>query len=223
MGYEISSRSVIDKYGNVSFIVSLKDGDKVTEKRMEPTVFAEVLLGSIKKETKMIDGPMSLPECIKKYRLGSNGDDGTFESIMVFPAQKRGFSFGEKIFYLPFPALVMKVTYVEGVKKSDMVFALDTDEPNIDSRLYNYPFGNVYKDGHICFGNIKLKVSRLEESPRVFEDFIGSVTTHDLQSDVRRSNNNMSMGQLVQMLEKEEVFPKKELIPCSSGMRYGDL
>lgn len=222
MSYEISSKSVVDKYGNLSFIVSLKNGDKITEKRMEPTAFAEVLLGSVKKEIKMIDvpNPDSLPECIKKYRLGSDGNKGTFEAIMVFPAGKRGFSFAGKIFFIPFPALVMKLTYVDGVRKGDRVFALDTDNPGPNSKLYNYPFGNVYEDGHICFGNIKLKIGCLEEAPRAFEDFINSVTTHDLHSSNRRSKKDMSMGEFVEMLEKMEHYPNEELVESSKSLKY---
>lgn len=221
MGYEISSKSEIDKYGNLFFLVTFKKGETILEKRMEPTKFAEVLLGSVKSDVKMLEVSSSLPECIKKARIGSDGCRGTFEAVMVFPAQKRGFSFADKIFYIPFPALVMKVVYVNGVKKNDCIFALDTDEPGDNSPLYNYPFGNVYNDGRICFGNIKVNVSCLEEAPRVFEDFICGRTNHDLYNDNRSGKRNMSQGEFVEMLEKLDSFPMDQLV--KNGKKFSVL
>lgn len=225
MGYEISSKSEIDKFGNLYFLVTFKEDGKILEKRMEPIKFAEILVGSIKKDVKMIEFPSVIPECIKKARMGSDGNKGTFEAVMVFPAQKRGFSFAEKIFYIPFPALVMKVVYVNGLKKADAVFALDTDEPEANSSLYNYPFGNVYADGHICFGNIKVDVSCLEEAPRVFEDFICGKTNGDLYYQNVRGKSGKSQGEFVEYLSGLDEFPKEELVKCKlEGKKYfGEL
>lgn len=221
MSYEISSKSEVDKYGNMYFRVTFKEDDVITEKRMEPVKFAEILLGSVKEDIKMIESPLVLPECIKKVRMGSDGDRGTFEAVMVFPAQKRGFAFANRIFYIPFPALVMKACFHKGVRKSERIFALKEDNPSPTTALYNYPFGNVYNDGHICFGNIEQSITCVEEVPKLFEAFINGRTNHDLYDSNRRNSKSMSQGEFVQMLEKMEQFPLEELV--STSLKYGDL
>ena len=218
MKEEFKASSVIDKYGRLYFDICFKKGEQITEKRVEPQKLAEILLGSIREEMRFIEIPQ-VPSCVKKARIATDGRPDSFEAVMVYPAQKRGFSFMGNLFFIPFPTLVMKVTYVKGVRKEVVIFALDTDEPTSESKLFHYPYGNVRESGSICFGNITLKVKDIADAPKVFDDFLCGKTNNDLYHT--QNTRGFSQGELVSYVENLEVYPKELLL--KNGKTFGDL
>ena len=217
--YELKAFSVTDKYGNLYFDTSFRDGERVVEKRVEPKKLAEILLGSVKDEVKFLPVPTNLPECVKIARMATDGCQDSFEVVMVFPEKKRGFSYMGNPLFIPFPALVMKVSFVRGIKREGCIWALDTDEPNGDSVVYHYPFGNVGGSGSICFGNIKLKVDTIADAPRVFEEFILGATNNELYR--HQNTKGLEQGELIKIIETSDEYPKELLL--ATGLKFGNL
>ena len=112
-------------------------------------------------------------------------------------------------------AIVIACIIVVGV----VIFALDTDEPTSESKLFHYPYGNVRESGSICFGNITLKVKDIADAPKVFDDFLCGKTNNDLYHT--QNTRGFSQGELVSYVENLEVYPKELLL--KNGKTFGDL
>ena len=63
-------------------------------------------------------------------------------------------------------------------------YALKEDEPTQESVLYNYPFGNVYNDGHICFGNIKENIIKKDKT----------ILSNELENIRKKINKNLNLN-----------------------------
>lgn len=212
----IHAESVTDEKGNLFFDVSFRKKDELVEKRISVENFINLLNRNLREDEVYVNVPM-LQAKLAGARISSK-DKSSFYALYVYEAQKRAFSIAGEFFRLPFPALLFGVESLKGVRQSVTVYALDSDTPGEEAKLYHYPFGNVYENGTVCMGNIvSSKMESLKDAERVFDDFIMGETNEHLY----RMHNTMGLTQLelVKYIEKMEEFPSELLLPTQKSLR----
>ena len=84
--------------------------------------------------------------------------------------------------------------------------------------MYHFPLSNVYADGNMCWGSIRIPtVSSLLEIQNIAWMFISAPGNSDLglSSGLYETLNVASMGELLKFLETQDVFPIHALTPFS--------
>ena len=111
------------------------------------------------------------------------------------------------------PPLVFAVTAGEW-----FVWALDTlDRPTPNTPLAHAPYFNVWSDGGICTGNVKMPREIGPETIAHFEDaFFGSRFTHPNHEPITRSDPFAVWAK--QLDQRTMPFPWAELIPTSDTL-----
>ena len=110
------------------------------------------------------------------------------------------------------------VIYLFGVPKQ-VVFpdlALKRDESGMigpASRLCYYPFGNVYDNGKICWGNTVFpKMTSIKDAEKLIQSFFDAETNNDLyQNRIVEHPEFKEQSGLLETLKEMEVFPQKWL------------
>jgi len=138
-------------------------------------------------------------------------DSENFKVCIEVPAGIRNITYYGDVFFIPFPALLFRLTVSKGKIVSSKVVA------ELNGYCYCYPFGNVYTDGRICWGSTALpKITCLSDVNQVIQLFFGSETNNDLYSAGRNVPNKkqyVNQRGLFEFLEKKLKFPKRDLIP----------
>ena len=79
---------------------------------------------------------------------------------------------------------------------------------NKDGKLCSCPMSNVYADGHICWGSVRVpSVKNLKELEDICKLFIHAPGNSDL-TGFFRSTKYGSLGNLLKILETAEEFPE---------------
>ena len=119
---------------------------------------------------------------------------GTIGAIIRIPAHKQQFSLavnsqiaesGKTAFYMPMPNLIYLIAYVEGVRKIFNCFCY-TEWDGPDTKLMQYPFGNVSSSADICMGSITTDDNDTNSYMglyRIIESSLYGVTNGDYLTD----------------------------------------
>ena len=215
--YSLNATSFIDPRGQLLFDITFRDGDSILEKRIEVEDFMDMLNSARKDSVSLQEVDIYPPE----IRRALKGRDGDFKALMLFPAKMRGISYMGKVFYVPFPTLLMEVSFRNHGRQYANMFALDSDNPTVDSKVYWYPFGNVGDSGSICFGNISVEINGIKDCPKLFDAFINGATNNDLY-DRERNKMEYGQGQLLDELSKLDTYPVEWLVE-KGDTTYGDF
>lgn len=154
------------------------------------------------------------PEGLIDFAIGEQ--PGTFKAVFLVPESVRILSFFGDELLVPFPETVFFMTSVNGRIVDSKVHAKHGEN------LCHYPFGNVYDDGKICWGQNKLpNILHLEDMKKVPALFFGGDTNNDLyrpgKNVIKKKEFTMQRG-LVNALLPLEVFPKDWLVSCHKTM-----
>lgn len=146
-----------------------------------------------------------------------NPESGGF-ALWYTPEQQAGLLFRENL-GIPcgmawIPPLLWKAT-----KESLYVYALqDTGKPTLKSALYDAPFFNLYKDGKVCMGTVKLKFKEdcnLEDFTEQWQYyFFNSYFSHLLQQRSPVKGNVVSLWQSLVCTDTKfplEVLTKNDI------------
>lgn len=96
------------------------------------------------------------------------------------------------------------------------VFALKGERWNRNSRLYNYPFGNVNTSDHrVCWGRNQLPViDSLHQLDMVCSLFFDSSTNNDHYTQgVSTKWKYDNLRGVLERLKKKDSFPERILVP----------
>lgn len=214
----IEAKSFIDEDGNLLFDVRFQSGEELIEKRVSVTTFLALFDGNIREQEKFVTFP-KLASNVYAAKISSI-DKSSFDCLSIYKAEKRAFSFAGEFLRIPFPALLMFTRIRKGARNGIYIFALDSDEVSDQSKIYHYPFANVYSDGNVCMGNIvSSTISSIKGVDLIFDDFICGVTNDHLY----HMQNKMGLTQceLVKYIEKMDEYPKELLL--ENGMTMGQL
>ena len=115
-----------------------------------------------------------------------------------------------------FPDLAFLFKVREGMVSASFCFALKWDESGMigpASRLCYYPFGNVYDNGKICWGNTVFpKMTSIKDAEKLIQAFFDAETNNDLyQNRIAERPEFKEQSGLLETLKEMEVFPQKWL------------
>lgn len=143
-----------------------------------------------------------------------------FKCIIVIPKGVKPLIYYDAIYNIPFPTMVWNFTVRCNELKKSQVFVAKTDDIKDNTKLFKYPFGNVYDDGRICWGgNLNKEIRTIREVEKVISTFFGSSTNDDLwkvgtKISLPTSNDSRCLQRgLIESLVGEEIFPNEILVP----------
>ena len=111
----------------------------------------------------------------------SVSNPSTFKVVVVVPEARRLLNYYGESFEVPFPALTFLIATTAGKVNVSKVFAVLGQNIAPESTLYHYPYGNVYDDGKICWGqNILDSLPSIRSVDGIVALFFGSETNDDL-------------------------------------------
>lgn len=187
----------------------ITDGEGVEQKRRSLRLrlddFITALSSNIGAE-KMY--PIDLPDGYISASMGNCAGGLTGQISFKVEAQKRLITYCGETFFIPIPSLVFDFTFTHGKLVKDSVRAI-----NAKGSLCMYPFTNVYRDGHICWGSAKIgRIASFKEAVDIAELFLRFPMNSDLSnSSTLRKAKVGSMGELFKLLENKDKFPEKFL------------
>lgn len=164
----------------------------------------------------MVDEQQSKGELLgrlpKGYLNALYSSSGNFKVWVTMKSEKRPLLYYGKTELVPFPNLLLEfeVSHTKVNRSKIYSFVGDAKE---GMQLYRFPFGNVYDDGKICWGNMSLpSVKRLEE----IEQLVGMFFSSETNDDLFRGKDFPTQRTFIEELKKYDDFPDKYL--KSTGM-----
>ena len=165
----------------------------------------------------------------KEYRIGTlpqyyfdgtiNRDDEERLSgkiVLTIPKRKGTIQFESTSYEICFPPFLFCFSLLEGRISETCVFALKGEKWNRNSRLYNYPFGNVNtRDHKVCWGKNQLPyIDSLHQLDMVCSLFFDSPTNNDYYTKgVSTKWKYDNLRGVLERLQKKSSFPERILVP----------
>lgn len=172
---------------------------------------------SIIKETEMVPlGRMPFGYFDGAIRM----EQGKFsaEVVAVLPASKQIVTYEKTKYDICMPSLVFSFKVQEERLAETKVFTIKDDIPKEKSRLYRYPFGNVFDSGSVCWGNNCIpRIKDLKGLEMIMTLFIQSPCNDDLYNSEKCIGvKELPLRQLLQNLKDKNVFPEEYLRPIKN-------
>lgn len=194
--------------------ITVKEDKKTSRKRISFKDFITAILMSTMNDDSKYRSIGLLPQ---GYVTGAISATNTKDCkvTLQLPAQIRPMLYYKKIYNIPYPALVF---YFEAGKDGHVTvskcYASAEESLTPDTKLYHYPFGNVYNDKcNICWGNIALPViEELKDFEKLLTLFFGGSTNDDLWK--KGNTGSSTQRELIEKLSKMETFPSEWLSPA---------
>lgn len=140
-------------------------------------------------------------------------------AIWHTPAQERRLLFSETLGIPSGTAHVPPLIWRAGRRKLQ-VFAHSGDGLTLEMPLLRAPFFNVYADGAVCMGNVKINIPAtcgLEQFIHLWEDyFFNSFFSHTIHQQIISGGNIVQLWQ--QLIASNKPFPIAKLIPLKSTL-----
>ena len=159
-----------------------------------------------------------------KTVLGTDGTIKGLTAVFAMPEGKARFKYedrsGTEKFdgIIPWPKLVFIAQSTNGNSSGLKVFCHKDSVLTKDTKLYHYPFGNVYQDGGVCMGGYHQTVTSLMGLCDYVDAFYKMVTNADLwRTDY--SNFHMSQKEALEKISKLEKFPGEYLKEIGKTLR----
>lgn len=148
----------------------------------------------------------------------NNGKEGF--AIWRTPARKRELLFSPSLKIpsgkVEVPALIWRAS-----RNTLYVYALQTNEPDLQTPLCKAPFFNVYPDGKVCMGNVSVNIPAscsLDKFIALWEDyFFHSYFSHTIHGESPVKGNIVQLWQ--QLVKTGEAFPTDKLIPTKHQLQ----
>ncbi|TNE50984.1 MAG: hypothetical protein EP343_05985 [Deltaproteobacteria bacterium] len=124
--------------------------------------------------------PTLPPGCIQHWRGG-----GYQAVALQKPAHERTMQMYEDTYTLPIPDTLF-LYRIQGDTEHELkltesaVFAMKGPWSGLDTDLYDFPFGNVFDDRTICWGDYDVKLRHFHHLDMVAEMFLGTPFNTDL-------------------------------------------
>lgn len=162
-----------------------------------------------------------LPERTLIVTTKESSSDTIFVLTGWIPSTEQPFLLNEQIYTVKLPNLVYHLQYSKTTEiASDLHLAVTTDSVTPDTRLFRWPFSNVYAGGNLCW--TKQWSTELKDviTTGVFE-FLETRNNQDLFGVGRSYNGpHHSYSELLKHLEStQEVIPQDWLIPLNKTVQ----
>lgn len=136
-----------------------------------------------------------------------------------YPAQVRKFRVSPKLEAYRYPISPVLIKFVFENDKLNTTHLWATDSSFLRSYnppLYYFPYGNVYSDSRLCWGNVKYKS---EYSPSSIDYNVSLIFTSSYNDDLGRNIGSVGYGHrasesidLLKNLKDKDSFPENQLI-----------
>lgn len=207
------------------YVNHLDENGVITRRIISPDTFYELIRDSYKHSESI---SLSIPPSCVHASVSREGN--RFWGLFFTPAGKyltRVVKNGSDIeMMVPFPNLLCKhssngETYVYVVKTQDIIVeryaSLARPLLKTEVQLYHYPFSNVSKTGHVCWG-----ANRFEEPSGLMDlEIRSAILINAVKTTHHASERGMPFWQYMASLCDLEVFPEETLLPM--GVTYGQL
>ena len=146
-------------------------------------------------------------------------DESNFLALLQVPAELFIVQYCGEKYSIPFPSLLFAVKVVGQRVTGTRVYAVKDTKVTSESVLYHYPFGNVYADGHICWGGNSLPtVEGVKDAFKVPQIFYSAPTNSDLwkseeRVDIEKLGNEPILSKVYAFLNGQKEFPLDALMP----------
>lgn len=146
-----------------------------------------------------------------------------FKCTIVIPRGIHPVNYFETIYLIPFPEIVFFFEVEKGNVATSRCFAVKDGPITDTTNLCHYPFGNVHKDGKVCWGsNLLPAVENLKDLDILVALFFGSPTNDDLYSISKLSANSpeyvLNLRSFYEELNGQDVFPEDVLKETSGAL-----
>lgn len=206
----LKSELKVDKFGQMFFRVSFKDGDKLIEKDVSLADYRRIINESVEELTTWVDVP-KMPVEVYRAWVSSKGEKDGYKVLLHVKEQMWPFSYAGKIMRLAFPGLIFHLTVKNGIIHEKSVYAIKDEIICPETKLYYYPFGNVNAQGSICMGNILVNIPTIQDSIKFIESFMEGRTNSDLAG--MKNTFGYSQAELIKKVEGKTSYPKEMLLP----------
>jgi PRTRC genetic system protein B len=141
-------------------------------------------------------------------------------AIWHTPAQERKLLFTESL-GLPSGTAHVPTMIWKAHKGSVQVFAVKDEEITLHTNLYKAPFFNVYNDGRVCMGNVRIGIPSkccLENFIALWEHhFYSSYFSHTIHGESPVKGNIVQLWQ--HLLQSGDPFPAESLLPTKYQLK----
>lgn len=151
-----------------------------------------------------------------KYYLNTDG-----KTIMVLqtPAKKREILYhgrgsrSVEEMTVPFPHVIFGVCLEGSTVRQVLIYASKTPIVNNDTRLARFPFGNVWEDGRVCWGNTSIpSINNINQAITVPNLFFQAPFNGDLSENAFRGySSSNDLTNLLRSLRNEDYFDTRIL------------
>lgn len=134
--------------------------------------------------------------------------------LTLIPKGKRVFQHIETTFpEMNVPALLFYWVIENNRIYKTSVYALKEPVFNNKTTLYQYPYGNVYSSGDVCWGTIdRPEINMLKKLDIAETVFLRSITSNDLYSESYTTQKEKSLRDLLWYVNGFEEFPDEILV-----------
>lgn len=124
---------------------------------------------------------------------------------------RRGGSIQE--YNIPTPAVVFGLVMEAGTLVQSYCAASNFPIASNESQLFRFPFGNVYGDARICWGNADIEpIRQLSHAAEIPNIFFEAPFNGDLSGDANSSG--LGLSEYFQDLNGQEAYPTNHLVSC---------
>lgn len=204
-----------DNYGNSFFKITAElENHQVISKTVSFDDYKALLFGAQKETVSFYH--FDLPQYFYKGALSNQ--KSSFKVILFVPAARRQFvSTNLQIAtQIPYPNLLFYLDVRRRSCKHKMCYALADTEPDSNSILYNYPYGNVSTNGDICMGNIAVKLEDISKSDQFVTSFLEGIDEGHYYTPGVMAKPFVSEGELIQKVVQLDEFPQEWLVKSKS-------
>ena len=157
-----------------------------------------------------------------KTKLSSSGQIKAMTAVFAIPGQKARFNLDTKLEtfdgIIPWPKMVFIAEARSGHSSGLYTYCYIDSVLTKDTKLYHYPFGNVYMDGRVCMGGYYQKVESLMGLYDYVDAFYKMKTNNDLRS-TESSKFHCSQKNALEMISKLDTFPNEYLVATGRTLK----
>ncbi|WP_193774770.1 hypothetical protein [Vallitalea guaymasensis] len=203
--------------GSPTVDVTIKHTDGIIKKKINHYQLSELLNISTSDDYRTIG---HLPDGYVNGQIGKLGD---FKCIVSYKGKRLLFNYYDIEYLIPFPSCVFYFKCKNQKLISSKVFTFKTKSILKTSKLYTYPFGNVYSNGDICWGgNLLPNLTTLKDIDDVVRLFFCSKTNNDLYN-INNTKLKKSQDKLIKYLVGKKIFPTDILVLNSYAKNIEEL
>lgn len=198
---------------------SITDGiPVVSKKEVLPNALLELL--SCSRENRQY---LRLGNMPNNFYDGCIGENNSFKAVLFLQGGPQYSYYYGTSYLLPYPNMIF---FIESTTKITQCKVFCTIESCLQlsnkSKLYQYPFSNVYKNGDICWGDISLpNIGKIKDFQIIPQLFINAEMNEHLYIKGECNKTDLPLRELLMTLEHKESFPEEFLNETSFS--YGEF